>query len=122
MARILVVDDDDLVRQSLRAVLEPAGHEVIEAANGKEGVAFYKGMQADLVITNIVMPEMDGLEEIRQLEQTNPGLKIIVISGYDGDEAKGYFALAREYGAQRTFTKPFDVEQVKAAVVELLAE
>ena len=122
MAKILVVDDDSLIRQALRAALEPAGHEVIEAANGREGVDFYRGLHADLLITNIVMPEMDGLEEIRELERTNPGLKIIVISGYDLHEKNGYLELARDLGAQRTFTKPFDVDEVKAAVEELLLE
>jgi hemerythrin-like metal-binding protein len=122
VAKILVVDDDSLVRASLRTALEYAGHEVVEAANGREGVDFFRGMHADLVITNIVMPEMDGLEEIKELERTNPEIKIIVISGYDDRDGGGYLDLAQKYGAQRTFTKPFDVGEVETAVRELLGE
>ena len=121
MACILVVDDDELVRLALREALEGAGHQVVEAEDGKQGVDCYKAMQIDLVVTNIVMPEMDGLEEIRRLEEIAPDVKIIVVTGYDPDGEKGYLALAESYGAARTFTKPFDVDEMKAAVAELLA-
>ena len=120
MARILIVDDDDLVRLALRADLEPAGHQVIEAADGQQGLDFYRGMPIDLVIVDIVMPEVNGLEEIQALRRINPALKIIAVTGKDPDGKKGYLALAEEYGAHRTFSKPFDAGEMRRAVEELL--
>ena len=122
MARILVIDDDNLVRMALREILEAAGHRVEEASNGKVGVDLYRKVPPDLVITNIVMPEQDGLETIRQLERIKPGLRLIAISGYDPTEEKGYLALAESYGALRTFTKPFDRAEVLGTVEELLEQ
>ncbi len=122
MARILIIDDDPLVRLSLCAILETAGHQVDEAKNGLEGIGKYRRTSADLVITNIVMPEMDGLETIRELERIKPGLRLIAISGYDPGRGRGYLTLAEEYGALYTFTKPFDRAEVLEAVEKLLDE
>ena len=118
-SRILVIDDDPLIRAALRGILEPAGYRVEEAVNGKEGVDQYRVCPADLVITNIVMPEMDGLEVIRELHRIKPGLPLIAISGYDPKDGSGYLALAEEYGALRTFCKPFDRDEVLEAVQDL---
>lgn len=120
VAHILVIDDDPLIRDTLREVLESAGHTVTEAANGKEGVEQYRRSSADLVITNIVMPEMDGLEVTRKLHGVRPELPVIAISGYDPRDRSGYLSLAREYGAGRTLTKPLDREQILEAVQDLL--
>ena len=119
-SRILVIDDDPLIRAALRGILEPVGYSVEEAANGREGIDQNRQCPADLVITNIVMPEMDGLELIRELHAVKPGLPLIAISGYDPKDESGYLALAEEYGALRSFSKPFDRAEVLEAVKEAL--
>ena len=119
-SRILVIDDDPLIRAALRGILEPVGYSVQEAANGREGIDLYRESQADLVITNIVMPEMDGLEVIRELHGVRPGLPLIAISGYDPKDESGYLSLAEEYGALKSFSKPFDRDEVLEAVKEML--
>ena len=100
--------------------LETAGHQVIEAANGRQGLDFCKGMSTDLAIVDIVMPEMDGLEEIRELKEHFPDLKIIGITGMDPDGEKGYLELAETLGAHRTLSKPFDAKELVGVVQELL--
>ncbi len=122
MAQILIIDDDPIVRLSLRAILEAAGHQVEDAKNGLEGVRLYRRAPADLVIADIVMPEQDGLETIRELEHIKPELRLIAISGADPGRDRGYLALAEEYGASRTFTKPFGRSEVLEAVDELLKD
>ena len=81
MARILVVDDDKVMRLLLRAMLERQGHSVVEAENGDEGLSYYRAAPTDLVITDIQMPVMDGLQMIKALRGDFPTAKIIAISG-----------------------------------------
>ncbi len=81
MARILLIDDDDSVRTMLRLTLAHFGHTVIEARNGKEGLELFQHANADLVITDIVMPEKEGLEVLMELRKKHPPVKIIAISG-----------------------------------------
>ena len=100
MARILVVDDDKAVRQLLRTVLERRGHSVVEAENGAEGLQYYRAAPADLVITDIQMPVMDGLQMIKELRGAFPTVKIIAISGEKRE------LTAAETLSQCTFEKP----------------
>ena len=81
VARILVVDDDQAIRLLLRAMLERRGHAVIEAKNGDEGLQYYRAAPADLVITDIQMPVLDGLQMIKELRGDFPTAQIIAISG-----------------------------------------
>ena len=120
MARILVIDDDDDVRAVLREILEPLGHDVLEAADGDAGIRLCREEPVDLVTTNIVMPEKDGLETIKELRHGFPDVRIVAISGYDKGDRLGYLSLAEEYGAQRTFTKPFRREDIVEAIQDLL--
>jgi CheY-like chemotaxis protein len=122
MARVLVVDDDQQVRTVLREILEIEGHEVLEARNGEEGTRLFRRDPVDLVTTNIVMPEKDGLELIRELSADFPGVRIIAISGCDPDDRKGYLSLAETYGASRTVRKPFSRDTIRAAVAELVKD
>ena len=122
MARVLVVEDDEQVRIVLREILEPEGHEVLEAPNGEVGTTLYRRDPVDLVTTNIVMPEKDGLELIRELRADFPGVKIIAISGCDPDDGKGYLSLAETYGARCTVPKPFSPDTIRTAVEELLKD
>jgi len=120
MGRILIVEDDKAVRELLREILRRAGHEVVDVENGKEALAAYKDSPVDLVITNILMPEKEGLETIQELRRDDPDIKIIAISGGGQIGPADYLEVARRFGAMRTFSKPFDRKELLAAVDELL--
>lgn len=122
MGRIMIVEDDTAVRELLRDILERAGHEVIVAQNGKVAISLYKNSPADLIITNILMPEKEGLETIQELHREDPGVKIIAISGGGQIGPADYLEVARRFGAMRTFSKPFDRKELLKAVDELLAD
>lgn len=121
MARILVVDDEDLVRLTLRQMLEAGGHEVIEAANGKQGVALEAENSVDLVVTDIIMPEQEGIETIVQLRRKNPSLKIIAISGGGRMKNMDFLKIAANVGADATLTKPFSTQELTEVVDRCLA-
>jgi len=110
VARILVVDDDKAVRLLLRTVLERRGHSVGEAENGDEGLRYYRVTPADLVIVDIQMPVMDGLQMIKELRGDFPTAKIIAISG-----EKSRLAAAQTL-SQYTFEKPLPMEEFLDAV------
>jgi CheY-like chemotaxis protein len=121
MGRILVVDDDAGVRLTLRTILELAGHEVIEASNGKVAVSSYRRNPVDVLILDLFMPEKEGLEVIMELKRDFPDVKIIAISGGGSLGIKeSSLRAAGHLGAARTFAKPFKIEDIIAAVTELL--
>ena len=93
MARILVIDDDEQMRSLLCRILTHDGHDVFEADNGQTGIEIFDKEGADLVITDLVMPEKDGIETIVVLRRTFPALKIIAISGEKGGPSNGHLAL-----------------------------
>ena len=120
MGRILLIEDDDMVRSSLAKILILMGHTVVEARDGKEGLALFAESGADLVITDLVMPEKEGLEVMMELKKTHPNTKVIAISG-GGRRAPGdILKIARHLGAARVLAKPFLLEVFKAAVTEVL--
>ena len=119
--KILVIDDDEQMRVLLRQVMEWAGHEVVEAADGREGTRLQRQHRADLVITDLIMPEQEGLETITALRRDYPGVKIIAISGGGRIGPEAYLPAARELGADRVFSKPFDVQELAETVRELLS-
>lgn len=121
MKRILVVDDDWQMREMMHQALARAGYDVVEAANGKIGMNIQRESPADLVITDLIMPEKEGIETIRELRKDFPGLKIIAISGGGRAGADGYLSVAKTIGADRTLSKPFDLKQILDTVEELLA-
>lgn len=116
MARILVVDDEDLVRLTLRQMLEAAGHVVFEAANGRDGVALQAEQPVDLVLTDIIMPDQEGIETIVQLRRKNPRLKIIAISGGGRMKNMDFLKIAANVGADATLAKPFSTRELTEAV------
>lgn len=120
MARILLIDDDETVRTILYLTLVHAGHEVIEARNGREGLDKFRQDVVDLVITDIVMPEKEGFEVLMKIRKKNPTLKIIAISGGGLHNAAHYLQTAKLLGAAKVLAKPFSNETLMAAVNELL--
>ncbi|HXA13898.1 MAG TPA: response regulator [Opitutaceae bacterium] len=120
MARILLIDDDNSVRTILGLALADLGHTVIEARNGKEGLELFRNAKADLVITDIVMPEKEGFEVLMKLTKKHPSVKIIAMSGGGRHNAKNYLQTARLMGAAKVLEKPFSNEVLVAAINELL--
>ena len=123
MATILLVDDDDAVRSLLHKALVAAGHEVEDAANGDIALAAYRRRPADLVITDLVMPDKDGFETIIALRRINPAAKIIAISGGGRRLGLGqlYLETAESIGAGRILAKPFTSAALLTVVSEVLA-
>jgi len=107
MARILIIDDDENARYAVRAILENAGHEVSEAENGAVGLRMQAAHRFDLVISDVIMPEQDGIETVLQLSKDYPSLPVIVISGGGADRFLGYLETAEALGATRILAKPF---------------
>lgn len=119
MATILLIDDETAVRDTMRRLLERYGHEVREAANGRE--ALKAPPEYDLVITDINMPEMDGIEVIMALTERRPGLPVIAISGGGRLPKDLLLSSADMLGAVTTLPKPFDLSELIEAVDAALA-
>ena len=120
MPRILIIEDEVNVRKLTRQMLELEGFEVLEAGDGDSGLRTFKENEVDLIITDIIMPGKEGIETILELRRDNPGVKIIAMSGGGRMGPDGYLELARKFGANHTFSKPFDRQELVEAVKELL--
>jgi len=120
MPLILIIDDDNKVRGMLRQTLERAGYDVLDAPDGKEGINLYRKDPVDLVITDLIMPEKEGIETIIELKRDFPDVKIVAISGGGQIDSEEYLHMAEKLGAQRTFTKPFELKELLEAVRELI--
>lgn len=118
--RILIIDDDEQIRILLQQMMEWAGFEVMLAENGKVAMQKQSARPADLVITDLIMPEQEGLETISQLKKEYAEIKIIAISGGGRIGPEAYLPAALELGADKVFSKPFDVQEIVASVRELL--
>ena len=119
MARILVVDDEELVREAVRLALEEDGHEVCEAPDGVAGIASYRSEPADLVVIDLIMPGKDGIETIRDLRREFPEIKILAVSGRGGVQINANLERAKRVGADLTLPKPFDPDTIREAVRSL---
>lgn len=120
-ARILVIDDDPLVRATLRALLEGEGYEVTIAVDGENGLEAFRRHTPDLVITDIVMPEVEGIETIRQMREIAPNLPILAISGGGRGVSLDYLRMAQRLGATEVLAKPFEAEELVGVVARCLA-
>jgi two-component system response regulator (stage 0 sporulation protein F) len=114
MARILIIDDDQLIRTLLRFALESVGHEVIEAQDGRTGLDLYRHNRTDLVITDILLPQVNGLDIILELIQEFLDVKVIAMSG--GTERGNFLNTAKLLGARQTLQKPFTIEKLLSVV------
>ncbi|AGW15103.1 response regulator transcription factor [Megalodesulfovibrio gigas] len=121
MALILVVDDSDIIRMMLREFLEAEGHQVLEAADGLQGVAQAGQQTVDLAIVDIFMPGKEGLSTIKELKAARPQLPVVAISAGSTFTDTETLDWAKDYGADRTMPKPLDRQIVIATVRELLA-
>ncbi|HSJ31717.1 MAG TPA: response regulator [Longimicrobiales bacterium] len=121
MASVLIIDDDLGIRRMLRGALERAGHRIEEASNGAEGMQRYRTAPADLVITDVFMPDQDGIETIQQLREEFPESRILAISGGSVGGSSAALTDAMMFGADATLAKPFTVHELIAAVAGLLA-
>jgi len=120
--RILVVDDNDQMRAILRMMLESEGHEVLEAANGNIALDLQKKKPAELVVTDIIMPEMEGIELISHIRKITPHAKIIAISGGGKIDADLCLNIAGKLGANRTLLKPFSKPDLMSVIGELFPD
>jgi YesN/AraC family two-component response regulator len=102
-------------------MLTKAGYDVLDAANGKVGLAMFRENEVDLVITDLIMPEKEGIEMIMELKSDFPDVKIIAMSGGAQMGPDGYLQLADALGAQRTLKKPISREDLLGAIEEILA-
>jgi DNA-binding response OmpR family regulator len=110
--RVLLIDDNEDLTSSLKMCLESEGFEVAVAANGEQALKRLERSPADVVVTDLFMPDKDGIETIMELRSRYPRCKIIAMSGWTSVEGSDYLSVARELGAVHTLTKPFDPSQL----------
>ncbi len=119
MGHILVVDDDAQMRDMISEALRLAGHDVEGACNGAEAMIRLEDNRFDLAIIDIVMPEKEGIETIREVRRDFPDLKFFAISGGGRLGPKQYLEVAESLGAHRTFVKPFERKELLKAIDEV---
>jgi DNA-binding NtrC family response regulator len=123
MKRILIVDDQQAICTMIRTLFtDNKDYSFAEAYNGVEAQELVRKESFDLVITDVIMPDCDGIELIMTLLRQQPDLKVIVISGGGRVRAEHYLNLAEKLGATRVFEKPLDSGELRTAVDELLSE
>jgi CheY-like chemotaxis protein len=120
MKKILIVDDEPAITRMLTQILERQGYSVEVAHNGRDGLNAYKRCPADLVITDIFMPEKDGLELIWALREEYPQIKFIAISGGATNMDQDFLPVAKNLGARKTLAKPFSIAELLRSVAEEL--
>ena len=112
MYDILVVDDEPMIREGLKMALEMEGHKAFTAADGLEAIRMMNDRKPDLIITDIIMPESDGIEVICTVRERNPEVKILAISGGGRISAKDHLKIAHQLGASSVMTKPFSTSEL----------
>jgi CheY-like chemotaxis protein len=111
--RVLVIEDNEGLRDYLRAALESEGYEVLTAAHGQEALGYLNGHRVDAIVTDLFMPEMDGIEVIAAVRRQFPDVRVIAISGRPGVD---YLTIARELGVTHTLRKPFEFDELLGAL------
>ena len=118
MATILCIDDEESILKLFQVTLEEAGYRVLIAESGQHGLRFLEHQEVDLILVDIFMPDMDGLEVIQLLRKTRPASKIIAITGKPG--ATNNLDIAKHLGAHDTLLKPFSLQELQDAVATQL--
>ena len=126
MARVEVIDDDQAIRTTIKLLLEREGHEVVLAEDGRKGIEQFRTGEFDLLIVDIFMPGMDGLETIRSIHRMQPDIPIIVISGYGFrtalESVPDFLNMAMKFGAVSSLQNPFRPSQLLSAVAACLQD
>jgi YesN/AraC family two-component response regulator len=120
MARILIIDDEAMILNLIKKILEREEYEIITASNGKDGIKIHRKNPADLIITDLIMPDKEGIETIMELRRDFQNVKIIAISGGGKVNPETYLQMAKTLGAIKTLAKPFDRKDLLKTVQELL--
>jgi len=122
MARILVIDDEEDFRRIVSRMLASGGHEVEEAADGRQAIEAYRARPSDLVVADLYMPEIDGVEAIIRLRHEFPDVRIIAVSGGGHLGQDDVLTIAAAVGAQATLTKPLDKKMLLATIQRVLEQ
>ncbi|MDP6405842.1 MAG: response regulator [Alphaproteobacteria bacterium] len=122
MHSILVIDDEQPFREAMRFTLEEEGYAVVDAENGRAGIDIYRQSPTDLIITDIIMPEYEGMETILALKSEFPEARIIAMSGRKQTGPASFLSMAEKLGAGHTLTKPFRRAELLSAVRDSLDE
>jgi len=122
MPRILIVEDDEVVRNIFSRFLASQGHEITCAFNGREGLRILESERPDLVITDIMMPETDGLEVVMAIRKMPEQIPVIAVSGGMHAMTTDFLLVAKKFGAKKVLYKPVELQELLAAVNETLAE
>ena len=120
MACILIVEDDKDLREMIKTSLIKRKYTVLEASNGKEALVRFKPSITDMVITDLIMPDEDGLKVIMKIKVIKPSVKVIAISGGGKAGPGNYLNLAKALGADEIFSKPFSVHDLLLKIDQLL--
>lgn len=120
MKKILVIDDDTIMRGTLVDILSSQNYNVMEASNGVEAIKKISKEHFDMIVTDILMPEMDGIELILEIKEKYPNMPIMAISGGGFISAENYLKAAMELGANSMVVKPFDIDNFIKKVKELI--
>ncbi len=121
MTNVLLIDDDEMVLETFQIILSSDGHNVSTASDGNAGLALCRSQKFDVVVTDVVMPEKDGLEVLMTLRKTNPEVKVVVVSGGGRTSAKDYLEMAKLLGADKVLYKPITATELSETIVELAA-
>ena len=108
-----MIEDNPDLREYLRLALEMQDYQVLTAENGRDALAYLNGHRVDIVLTDLFMPEMDGIELVAALRKQFPGIRVVAMSGRPGVD---YLAVARELGVRHTLRKPFEINELLAAL------
>jgi two-component system chemotaxis response regulator CheY len=121
MTKILVIDDDVAVRETIVQILEDGGYRVVSAEDGKRGMIAFRDEHPDLTVTDLLMPQQGGIQTICEIRHTKPDAKIIAVSGGGRATDNDLLHLAKQFGASDTIAKPFDPDELLSLVEECLA-
>lgn len=122
MKKILLVDDDAAIRSMLSVLLKTETRSFVEASNGMDAQEFLENDSFDLIISDVIMPDCDGIELIMALRRKRPGVPVIIMSGGGRVDASHYLDLAKKLGAVQVFEKPFKTSELQSVVAEELGE
>jgi len=116
MTKVLIVDDDEMVRLTVRTMLQHAGYQVEEASDGNEGLRALQQNEYDLIITDIIMPDCEGIEFIRGALEGHPNRRIVAMSGGGRIRNTEFLDLAKKCGAKAVLPKPFEPDELMSVI------